>query len=745
MPDHCRKCGSPCIEVGSFCDNCGEPLEPGRPPEPISVFYSYSHRDEDLRRELETHLCVLRRSGLIREWHDLKIIAGQDWDKEISKYLESAQIILFLISADFVSSEYIYSVEVRRALAKEKAGDAVVVPVILRPVVWRLIPEFRQFQVLPEGALAVTQWPSHDLAFVNVCEGILALVLSRAFATSDEQRRRLPYASDFRERRKASHGRRRILDCALPGRIPISRPSALLVMIRRTDSPGLSAVVEAEPDYDIGTNDVNRRPLTLEFPIDEHGTPQPLDLSVRIESPQFEPKSQVKSITVPARGDSDPRVFLLTPEKVGPLLVNMEICRGDEIIVGCVLRTLGIASDREELDVPQNITSAALAVSGGGDDGGEEDGGNHDDDMEVVRDELRTLHTRIENIKKQKYKSAIAILDQFKKMNRMQLAMLSPEQYERGIELQGLVDELDDLLNEKEFREKNFQTIGSLQYTCGVIAYYGSDVAVARARFDQAEECQAKDHEGELRTNKEYLHRFADIHYFRALIQKNLGNTNDALSEIDESARSFVDRPTEMVTWLTKAEVMSYVVGREESTKAELADFLEKLAQMERSLKNSGKDLTPNEKRLRIRALLLLGNMFFVSGDFENALGRYIEAVKLCPNDYDALWSSALCYRALGNAETAADSFKACLDAIERPGDLRQNRERITRGEIAVIGAMAARGCGDPTRYERYSRDVRDVLASILDVDGMSPKFFSPTTKRLVGAAELLREMEQAG
>jgi hypothetical protein len=84
------------------------------------------------------------------------------------------------------------------------------------------------------------------------------------------------------------------------------------------------------------------------------------------------------------------------------------------------------------------------------------------------------------------------------------------------------------------------------------------------------------------------------------------------------------------------------------------------------------------------------------------------------------------------------------VDAIERSGDRGRKRERITLAGIAVIGAMAARGCEDAPRYEQYSRDARDMLSGNLDVDGMSPRFFSPTTKRLVGAAELLKEMEQA-
>jgi len=332
---------------------------PNLRPEPVTVFYSYSHKDEDLRNELETHLAALRRSGLIREWHDRKILAGQEWEKQISEYLDSAQLILFLLSADFVSSSYCVDIEVKRALERQSAGEAVVVPVILRPVVWGIVPQFNRLQALPKDARPVTEWPSHDLAFVSVCEGILALVtLGRTNA-----RRTLP----------GSRSRRRSLDAALPARVPVTKPSTLLVMIRRTDSPGLASIVEADPDYQATEKDINTKPLTLKFPVDKDGKSQPLDLLVKIESPEFEPKSQVKKIKVPPRGDSEPLLFLLTPTRLGPLLVNLEVSLQDGIIAGCLLRTYGETPRPNEVLNPQNVVSAPLSLSASDDECGYED------------------------------------------------------------------------------------------------------------------------------------------------------------------------------------------------------------------------------------------------------------------------------------------------------------------------------------------------------------------------------------
>lgn len=365
MPANCPNCGSAVVEQEQICANCGSSLGSAPCAEPITLFYSYSHKDEKLREELEAHLAALRRSGVIREWHDRKIIAGQDWDKEISKYLESARLILFLISADFISSSYISHIEVKRALERQSAGDAAIIPVILRPVIWRIVPEFSRLQALPDGARPVTEWPSHDLAFVSICEGILAVVLSRASASALRR-----HAAERKE--EASHGRsgvfrgrRRILDAALPARVPLSRPSVLLAMVRRTDSPGLRGIVEADPNFDISPQDIVRRPLTLMFPVDENGAQQPLDLTIKIESPQFEPKSQIKTIKLRPRGDSDARVFLLAPTETGPLVVNVEIYHRLEILGGCVLRTLGVlAVGAEAEDTSQSIVSSSLPLSG---------------------------------------------------------------------------------------------------------------------------------------------------------------------------------------------------------------------------------------------------------------------------------------------------------------------------------------------------------------------------------------------
>ena len=137
----------------------------------LELFYSYSHRDEELRDELEKHLTILRRQGVIRDWHDRKITAGTDWDGQIHERLEQSELILLLISSDFLASDYCYDVELERAMARHENGDARVVPIILRPVVWKGAP-FGKLQALPTDARAVTQYANRDEAFMIITEGI---------------------------------------------------------------------------------------------------------------------------------------------------------------------------------------------------------------------------------------------------------------------------------------------------------------------------------------------------------------------------------------------------------------------------------------------------------------------------------------------------------------------------------------------------------------------------------------------
>lgn len=135
----------------------------------LNLFISYAHEDEAFRQQLEKHLATLRREGLIAAWHDREITAGQEWAGEIDAALDRAHIVLLLVSADFMASEYCNEIETRRAMQRQQMGTSRVIPVLLRPADWRAAP-FAKLQAIPTGARPLTDWPDPDAAFLDVVQ-----------------------------------------------------------------------------------------------------------------------------------------------------------------------------------------------------------------------------------------------------------------------------------------------------------------------------------------------------------------------------------------------------------------------------------------------------------------------------------------------------------------------------------------------------------------------------------------------
>src|SRR5262245_5386906 len=157
-------------------------------PQAIQIFYSYSHKDEDLRDKLETHLSVLKRQGVITGWHDRRISAGSEWKDSIDDHLATAGIILLLISSDFIASDYCYEKEMKRAMARHADGSAHVIPIILRDCDWSDTP-FSKLQALPKDARPITSWENIDEAFTNVATGLKKAIGEMSPAAPREQGR----------------------------------------------------------------------------------------------------------------------------------------------------------------------------------------------------------------------------------------------------------------------------------------------------------------------------------------------------------------------------------------------------------------------------------------------------------------------------------------------------------------------------------------------------------------------------
>ncbi len=152
----------------------------------VKIFISYSHKDETFKEELVAHLAALDSgNGGTTSWHDRKIMAGSDWEDAIDSRLENSNVILILVSSDFIASKYCYGKELKKALEKHELGQARVVPIIVRACHWKNT-DFSHLQALPKDGKPVSQWTYRDEAWVDVVVGIGGII--NTFQREDSKR-----------------------------------------------------------------------------------------------------------------------------------------------------------------------------------------------------------------------------------------------------------------------------------------------------------------------------------------------------------------------------------------------------------------------------------------------------------------------------------------------------------------------------------------------------------------------------
>jgi hypothetical protein len=157
----------------------------GEPANPIKIFISYAQEDRYYLDRLIVHLATLKRLGWVSIWSDREITPGDDWEHEIDSHLDTADIIVLLVSAAFMASDYAYGVEMMRALERASRGEVEIIPIIIRPVSWQGAP-FGKLQALPEDAKPISTWRNSDAAFSDVVQGIQEVV-SRLLTRKTEE------------------------------------------------------------------------------------------------------------------------------------------------------------------------------------------------------------------------------------------------------------------------------------------------------------------------------------------------------------------------------------------------------------------------------------------------------------------------------------------------------------------------------------------------------------------------------
>lgn len=303
---------------------------------PLKFFYSYAHEDEPFRNEMSKAIRLLRRQGLIDEFYDRDIDAGMDWNKEISSQLQAADIIVLLISPDFIASEYCYGKEMARALERHSRGEATVVPVIVRPTDLTDAP-FAHLQYLPPGSLAVSQWTDRDAAYKEIAVGVRTIVSRIKHHRAERAYQRDPANGLIEDR---------VLDAAVVPEIPLNEARDVAIQIRRAPSEGLRLAIEEDAKRGERTRSYSALPddvrSSQQFSIPwsrEELLRGDIDLSLRLNPPEFAVGASEKKVKVAAIRDSGVFTFLVSASREGNYFMTVEVLCRDVSLAERILKT----------------------------------------------------------------------------------------------------------------------------------------------------------------------------------------------------------------------------------------------------------------------------------------------------------------------------------------------------------------------------------------------------------------------
>ncbi len=141
--------------------------------EPITIFISYAHKDASFLQELQTRLRPYEREKIVSVWTDKDIVAGNRWDDLIKTKLNKSEVILFLVSPDFLASDYINDKEIEAVLKKE---PPLAVPIIIRPSDLNML-KINHLQAIPTGAKSIAEWENRDTAWQDVINGLKSVFI----------------------------------------------------------------------------------------------------------------------------------------------------------------------------------------------------------------------------------------------------------------------------------------------------------------------------------------------------------------------------------------------------------------------------------------------------------------------------------------------------------------------------------------------------------------------------------------
>jgi hypothetical protein len=241
--------------------------------------------------------------------------------------LDESDLILLLLSSDFIASDFAYRQEMLRALERHDLGQAQVVPILLRPMA-EIPGPYSRLQRLP--STAVTEM-GIDRGFTAVAEGVAKIVDQMRMA-------RLEMAS---RGHSVPVMLQRVLDAAVSGEIPVGQSREVVVVVRRPDSEGLrllleqdAARVENQRTYTARPADVRSANFNLPF-----SGVAGAELTVRVDAPDCTPSHKERQTIIPAASDAAPLRFFVKSDRLGLHLLEVELLCDESSVAGQMLRT----------------------------------------------------------------------------------------------------------------------------------------------------------------------------------------------------------------------------------------------------------------------------------------------------------------------------------------------------------------------------------------------------------------------
>ena len=342
---------------------------------PLKIFYSYSHRDEQFRIGLANAIALLRRQGLIQEWHDRNIVAGTDWNGAIDGKIETADLIALLISPDFIASDYCYGKEMAAALDRQARGEADVIPIVVRNTDLTNAP-FAHLQYLPKDGVAIAEWPSIDSAYKDVAVGIRTAV----------DRIRHHRVRTTQDLNPAAHVREdRVLDAAIAQEIPLHEPREVAVQVRLRASEGLGLAVEQDAvanlketkSYSCRADDVrSSEPFRIPWSLEDVNRGD-IALSLRLDAPKLENPTVEKNIKVHLFRDSGVFIFFVIASVEGTYDLTAQLLCKNFSLAERILKTSarkhqgppagpGLASEWVIASCPLEVRAKAIGAVASG-------------------------------------------------------------------------------------------------------------------------------------------------------------------------------------------------------------------------------------------------------------------------------------------------------------------------------------------------------------------------------------------